>query len=100
MNLIQFKHRQDFGHDWYVQILNTGKHVPKFIRHRSLLQFSVSWNDYPSGPYVQITMGSNGLFGALFWVYKFGCDVDLISRTWSWDHLHELDEESDVDGEG
>ena len=44
MNLIKFKHREtlvkynhreDFGHDWYVQILNTGKHSPKSIRNKS-----------------------------------------------------------------
>jgi len=85
MNLIKFKHRYDFGHEWYIQILN--------IKRWSLLQASVSWNDYPSQPYVQITLGSNGLLGILFWAYKFGFDVDVLSRTWRWDHLEELDED-------
>jgi len=85
MKLIKFKHRYDFGHDWYVQIIN--------IKRWSLLQFSVSWNDYPSWPYIQITFGSNGLLGILFWAYKFGFDIDFISRTWNWDHLEELDED-------
>ena len=92
MNLINFKHRQDFGDEWYVQILNTGKHVPKFMKNWSLIQSSVSWNDYPGWPYVQITFGSNGFFSILLWVYKFGLDVDILSRTWRWDHVENIDE--------
>ena len=84
MNLIKFKHREDFGHEWYVQILT--------VKCRSLLQASVSWNDYPSWPYIQITSGSGTALGILFWVYKFGFDIDLFSRTWNWDHLEKLDE--------
>ena len=91
MDIIKFKHRYDFGHEYYVQFLNTGRHFPKFLKNRSLLQVSVSWNDYPSSPYIQITMGSNGLLGILFWAYKFGFDVDFISRTWRWDYMEEED---------
>lgn len=87
MSLIQFKHRYDYGHDWYVQILNTGKHVPKFIRNYSLLQVSVSWNDYPSWPYLQIKSGTGSTLSILFWAYKFGIDLDILSRTWNWDYL-------------
>jgi hypothetical protein len=93
MNLIKFNHRKDFGDDWYVQILNTGRHLPKFFKNRSLIQVSVSWNDYPGWPYLQITFGSNGLLGILFWVYKFGFDVDFCSSTWNFDHLEKLDED-------
>jgi len=92
MNLIQFKHRYDFGHEVYVQILNIR---PKKYQW-SLFQFSVSWNDYPSSPYLQITMGSNGLLGILFWAYKFGFDIDVFSRTWNWDYMKEVDEK-DID---
>ena len=86
MKLAQFKYREDFGHEWYVQILN--------IKRWSFLQFSVSWNDFPSWPYIQITLGSNGLFSILFWAYKFGFDIDILSRTWNWDYMEKLDEES------
>ena len=91
MDIIKFKHRYDFGHEYYVQFLNTGRHFPKFLKNRSLLQVSVSWNDYPSSPYLQITVGSNGLLGILFWAYKFGFDIDFISRTWRWDYMEEED---------
>jgi len=85
MKLINLKHREDFGHDYNVQILN--------VKNWSLLQVSVSWNDYPSLPYLQVTSGSNGLLGVLFWAYKFGLDIDILSRTWRWDFTKEVDEE-------
>lgn len=87
-DLIRFDRRQDFGDDYYFQLANV-----KFKEsYWSLLQFSVSWNDYPGFPYLQITFGSNGFFGILFWVYKFGLDIDLFSRTWKFDTLKKLDE--------
>lgn len=92
MNLFNYKYREDFGDEWYIQLLNTGKHVPKFMKNWSLLQASVSWNDYPGWPYVQITFGSNGFFSILLWVYKFGLDIDILSRTWQWDHVENIDE--------
>jgi hypothetical protein len=79
--LIQFNVREDFGTDAYIQIIN--------VRNWSLLQISISWNDYVGWPYCQITMGSNGLFGLLFWAYKLGFDVSLLSRTWRWDRFNE-----------
>ena len=88
MNLIKFKKREDFGHEYYIQILN--------IKRRSFLQVSVSWNDYPSWPYIQIQFGGGTVLGILFWVYKFGFDVDILSRTWNWDYMKEVDEEEDV----
>jgi len=75
MNILKFVHKEDFGHEWYAQLLN--------VKNWSLLQVSVSWNDYPSWPYLQVTSGSNGLLGVLFWAYKFGFDVDIFSRTWN-----------------
>jgi len=85
MKLINLKHREDFGHDYNVQILN--------VKNWSLLQVSVSWNDQPSLPYLQVTSGSNGLLGVLFWAHKFGLDIDILSRTWRWDFTKEVDEE-------
>jgi hypothetical protein len=87
MNLIQFKHRYDFGHEYYVQVMN--------IKRWSLFQFSVSWNDCPSWPYIQITSGSGTALGILFWAYKFGFDIDVLSRTWNWDYLDKADEKVD-----
>ena len=85
MKLISFKHQEDFGHDWYVQILHT--------KQWALFQASVSWNDYPSWPYLQIKSGSGSTLSILFWAYKFGFDAGVIERTWNWDYLEEKDED-------
>ena len=74
MSLIKFNCKEDFGTDYYVQLLN--------VKGWSLLQASVSWNDYPGWPYIQIKSGSGSGLSILFWVYKFGFDLDLLSRTW------------------
>ena len=87
MKLINFKHREDFGHDWYLQVLT--------IKNWSLLQVSVSWNDYPGWPYIQIKSGTGSTLSILFWAYKFGLDVDILSRTWRWDYREELNEQED-----
>jgi hypothetical protein len=83
--LIQFNVREDFGTDVYFQILN--------FKNWSLLQVSFSYNDYAGWPYLQIIMGSNGLFCLLFWVWRLGFDVSILSRTWKWDHMKDLKED-------
>jgi hypothetical protein len=93
MNLFNFNHRYDFGHDWYVQILNTGRHVPRPFKDLSLFQISVSWNDYPSYPYLQIKSGTGDVLDILFWIYKFGIDITFLGRTWDWNHLEKMDED-------
>lgn len=95
MSLIKFNYRYDFGHDWYVQIVNTGRHFPKFFKNYSVLQISVSWNDFPGWPYIQIASGSNGILSFLFWGYKFGLSIDILSRTWNFEYLEDLEEEHD-----
>jgi hypothetical protein len=79
--LIHFYYREDFGHEWNVQILN--------IRGWSFLQLSVGWNDYAGWPYLQFSMGSNGLLNFLSWVHRFGLDVSVLSRTWKADYRDE-----------
>ena len=79
MKLISFKHREDFGHDWYVQVLHT--------KQWALFQCSVSWMDFPSWPYLQIKSGSGSTLSILFWAYRFGFDIGIIERTWDWDRI-------------
>lgn len=76
MGLISFTHKEDFGHDWFVQVVN--------VKGWSLLQVSVSWNDYPSWPYIQIKSGSGSTFSLIFWAYKFGFDLGILERSWRW----------------
>jgi len=85
MKLISFKHQEDFGHDWYVQILHT--------KQWALFQASVSWNDYAAWPYLQIKSGNGSLLNIMFWAYRFGFDAGVIERTWNWDYSEEKDED-------
>lgn len=81
MKLFKLNHNYDFGHDYYAQFLT--------IKNWSLLQVSVSWNDCPSWPYIQIKSGCGSTLSILFWAYKFGLDVDILSRTWNWSYEQE-----------
>ena len=76
MKLIKFSHHEDFGHDWYVQVL--------FTKRWALFQGSVSWNDFPSWPYLQMKSGAGDVLNVFFWVYNFGIDVTILGRTWDW----------------
>ena len=87
--LIKLKYSEDFGHDWYVQVLN--------IKGLSLLQASVSWNDCPSWPYLSIRSGLGSTITIVFWLYKFGFDIGLIERTWRWDYMEDVDFTFDED---
>jgi len=89
MKLITFKHRYDYGHDWYVQILHTKRYA--------FLQASVSWNDYPSWPYLQIKSGTGSTLSILFWAYRFGFDIGFIERTWNWDYREEVEFDTSLD---
>ena len=76
MNLIKLKHREDFGHELYVQVFSA--------KGWSLLQASVSWNDYPGWPFIQIKSGTGTTLSIVFWAYKFGFDIGILERTWRW----------------
>jgi hypothetical protein len=66
--------KEDFGKEWYVKFFATDVWV--------FLQASVSWNDYASSPYFHLSMGNGRLLGIVFWAYKFGFDIDVLSRNW------------------
>lgn len=87
MKLISFKHKRDYGHEWYVQVLHT--------KRWALLQASVSWNDYAGWPYIQIKSGTGTLLSIMFWVYRFGFDIDVFSRTWNFEYLKDIDVEEE-----
>ena len=85
MKLISFKHRVDYGDEWYVQILHS--------KYWALLQASVSWNEYASWPYLQIKSGNGSLLNLMFWAYKFGVDAGVCERTWNFEYLEEVNED-------
>jgi len=83
VNLISLKHREDYGHEWYVQVLHT--------KRWALLQASVSWNEFAGFPFIQIKSGTGTLLSIMFWVYKFGFDIGVCERTWNFEYLKDLD---------
>jgi hypothetical protein len=87
MKLISFKHREDYGHEWYVQIIHN--------KRWALLQTSFSWNDYAGWPFVQIKSGTGTLLSVMFWVYRFGFDIGVCEHTWNFEYLKDLDVEED-----
>ena len=94
MSFLRIKRRNDFGLEIYFQIINFGRHWPRPFKRRSVLQVSLSWNDDPGFPYIQITSGNTGLLGIMLWIYKFGFDLDFMSRTWNFTYLEKLDDET------
>jgi hypothetical protein len=87
MRLISFKHRRDYGDEYYVQILHN--------KYWALLQASVSWNDYASFPFLQIKSGMGSLLSLMVCIYKLGFDMDIFSNIWNFEYLNELDGEEE-----
>ena len=85
MKLISFKHRRDYGDEFYVQILHN--------KRWALLQASVSWNEFAGWPYIQIKSGTGTLLSIMVWVYRFGFDIGVCEHTWNFEYLNELDDE-------
>lgn len=74
MKLIKFHRDQDWGQDYYLQVL--------FTKRWALFQGLVSWWEHPGWPFLQIQFGMNGLISILFQVHKLGISVGLFERTW------------------
>ena len=87
MKLISFKHRCDYGDEYYVQVLHN--------KRWALLQASVSWNEFAGFPFIQIKSGSGTLLSIMFWVYKFGFDIGFCEHTWNFEYLKDLDVEEE-----
>jgi len=74
MKIFDFEKTDDWGTDLYFSFLKTSNYTA--------LQISVSYCEYAEWPYLQITMGQNSLFGAFCYFYKFGFDINIVSKTW------------------
>ena len=78
MKLFDYNRKEDYGVE-HIFTLIKGK-------RRSFLQVSFDWNEYPSGAYLQISIGNNRVIDILFWFWKFGASIELFGITWgSWD---------------
>ena len=74
MKLFDFRVREDFGAEYIFTLLKGKK--------RSFLQLSVDWNNYPSGIFLQVSIGNNRLLDVLFLCWKLGFDLELFGFTW------------------
>ena len=74
MKILDFEKRTDYGTDYYFSFLKTQQYTA--------LQISVSYCEFASWPYLQITVGQNKLLGFFCYVWKIGADIDIVSRTW------------------
>jgi hypothetical protein len=78
VKLFEYYKREDYGVE-HIFTLIQGK-------RRSFLQVSVSWDNYPDMPYLQIGIGNNRLIDILFWCWRFGFVLSLFDFTWnSWE---------------
>ena len=89
MKLISFKHKVDYGHEWYVQILHN--------KRWALLQASVSWNDYAAWPYIQVRTGMGSLLSIMVCVYKLGFDIGFCEHTWNFEYLKDIDTSKELE---
>ena len=74
MNLFDLKKSKDYGTNLYFSFLKTKRYTA--------LQLSLSYCDYPSWPYMQISMGMGKVFGIFFYFWKVGFDFDILGNTW------------------
>jgi hypothetical protein len=83
MKLIKFAKREDFGTDWYVQVL--------FTKSWAFFQGNIGWNNFASWPYINLKSGTGSLLSFIFWIYKLNIELGFIERAWNWDYLKDID---------
>lgn len=74
MKLIKLSRQNDWGPDWYFQLL--------FTKQWAFFQGCASWCEYAGWPYLEIKFGMGSLISIRFDVYKFGLCIALFERTW------------------
>ena len=74
MKFVDYYKREDMGMEHIFTLFKS--------KRRSFIQLSVDWNDYPSGVYLQISIGNNRLFDILFYCWRFGFNLELFGFTW------------------
>lgn len=82
MKLLDYIHYEDYGHEWFFQVLTSRKFA--------LLDLTVQWDEFPAPelfPMLTISIGSTCLFGFTFrWkAFEISCDViDTTPRNLEW----------------
>ena len=82
MKLFDYETYEDYGKEWFFQVLTTSKFA--------LLDITVQWDDYSGDeilPAFQLSIGSSHLFGFFIRYKRFQFDLDIITsrpRDLSW----------------
>lgn len=74
MEIFKLTTRKDFGYEVRVAFL--------IVKNTVVIQLSLSWNDYASWPYFQLSSGCGRLLDFFFYAYKVGFEVDILGRPW------------------
>ena len=75
MKLLDIAHYEDYGHEWYFQLLS---HYPKF----ALVDSVIRWDDYGDDkiiPDISLTISTRQLFGLFIRYKRFQFDFDLMT---------------------
>ena len=73
MKLFDTEHYEDYGHEWFFQVLTS----PKF----ALFDFTLQWDDYSGDelfPAISLSIGSSHLFGGFIRYKRFQFDCSII----------------------
>ena len=74
MKLFDTEHYEDYGHEWFFQVLTS--------RRFALLDFTVQWDDYGLDeifPEFSLLISSGTLFGFHIRYKRFQFDLDIIT---------------------
>jgi len=88
MKLFNYYHYEDYGHEWYYQLLSAYPHF-------ALLDMTIQWDEYPATeifPMLLISFGSRSLTGFSFrwkW-FEIRCDFLTFSPR-NFDRYHRGD---------
>lgn len=75
MKLFHYKHREDYGHDYYLTLLQVGR----WCLFQSCFYTAVFGRNFP---YLSIVMGSSRLFYLSFSFWKIGFTIEFLARSW------------------
>lgn len=82
MRLIELKKIEDYGKEYQLILFSFGRHFPGVLKDRTLVQVSISLDDFPS-LMLYLLMGQNGLFSLLVCIYRVSFAIDIFTYRWS-----------------
>jgi len=98
MKLFDYETYEDYGKEWFLQVL-------QFYPHFALFDFTLQWDEYGGNelfPIIFFSIGNRSLFGVSIRYKKFYFDVDVIvsdprDLEWYKKENHTLTKHQDID---